>query len=105
MKTLVAVRLSHGARWDPAKPVREQAFWDEHARFMDALFAAGKVVLGGPFADDSGTMLVLAAGSVEEARRMLAGDPWAHQDILHPAEFKEWTIFLDARTRAGEGGP
>ena len=96
---MVAVRLRHGSRWNPAKPVREQAYWDEHARFMDALFDAGKVVLGGPFSDDSGTMVILAAESIEEARRLLEGDPWAQQDILLPAELKEWTIFLDARTR------
>ena len=99
MTSHVAVFLRHGSRWDPAKPVREQAYWDEHARFMDALFDAGEVILGGPFADDSGTMVILATSSVAAAKKILADDPWAHHDILSAHEFKEWTIFLDARTR------
>jgi uncharacterized protein len=39
---------------NPNKSVREQTYWDDHARFMDALFDAGVVILGGPFADGIG---------------------------------------------------
>jgi len=53
MKT-IAVFLRPGSQWNPDLPVREQAYWDEHARFVDALFAAGTVILAGPFADGSG---------------------------------------------------
>jgi hypothetical protein len=55
MKKAIAVFfLRRGSQWNPDKPVREQAYWDDHARFMDALFGAGLVILAGPFADDSG---------------------------------------------------
>ena len=37
MKKTIAVFLRHGPRWNPELPVRKQAYWDEHARFMDAL--------------------------------------------------------------------
>ena len=37
MKKVIAVFQRHGSRWNPDKPIREQAFWDEHARFVDAL--------------------------------------------------------------------
>jgi uncharacterized protein YciI len=100
VKNSVAVFLRRGSRWNPAKPVREQAHWDDHARFMDALFDAGQVILAGPFTDDSGSMVILATGSVEEARGIFAKDPWARHDILVLAEAREWTIFLDARDRA-----
>ena len=40
MKKAMVLFQRHGSAWDPAKPVREQAFWDEHARFVDALRAA-----------------------------------------------------------------
>ena len=56
MTTYYAAFLRPGARWDPAKPVREQPFWDDHARFMDALFEKGAIVLGGPFADRTGSL-------------------------------------------------
>lgn len=97
MKKAIAVFLHRGSQWNPDKPVREQAYWDDHARFMDALFDDGRVVLAGPFADDSGSMVILAVESIEEARAIFQGDPWAKQDVLVVGEFKEWTIFLDAR--------
>ena len=99
MKKTIAVLLRPGAQWNPNKPVREQAYWDEHARFMDSLFEAGAVMLGGPFADGSGSMVILAAESVEAARAIFQDDPWAHQDILLIDQVKEWTIFLDARNK------
>jgi uncharacterized protein len=98
MKT-IAVFLQPGAQWDPEKPAREQPFWDDHARFMDALFEAGKVILGGPFADRRGTMVILAAESVEEARAIFQTDPWTLRDVLLVDEAREWTIFLDRHGR------
>lgn len=100
MKKTIVVFLRPGSRWNPLLPVREQAYWNEHARFMDSLFEAGKVVLGGPFADGSGSMVILMAESAEAARTIFLGDPWARQDVLVAGEVKEWTIFLDARDKA-----
>ena len=100
MTTYYAALLRPGALWDPARPVREQPFWDEHARFMDALFDAGLVVLGGPFADGSGSLVVLAAESADRVRETFREDPWTRHDVLAVADVKEWTIFLDARARA-----
>lgn len=96
MKTIV-VFLRPGSKWNPQLPVRSQPHWDEHARFMDALFDAGLVILGGPFADGSGSMVIMTAESVEAARAIFRGDPWARQDVLVAGEIKDWTIFLDAR--------
>jgi uncharacterized protein YciI len=83
-------------------PVRQQAHWDEHARFVDALFDAGTLVMAGPFADDSGSRVVLGVESVEIARAIMQEDPWARRDILVTGEVKEWTIFLDARDKTQE---
>ena len=99
MKT-IAVFLRHGSRWNADKQVREQAYWDDHARFMDSLFEAGTVILAGPFADESGSMVILAAENVEAAQTIFQEDPWAREDILIAGEFKEWTLFLDSRARA-----
>jgi len=38
MKKAIAIFQRKGSQWNPDKPVREQAYWDEHARFVDALF-------------------------------------------------------------------
>ena len=99
MKKTFAVFWCPGSRWNPAVPVREQVYWDDHARFMDALFEGGEVVLGGPFADGSGSMVILAAASVEAVRAIFQQDPWTQQDVLVISAVKEWTIFLDAGDR------
>jgi uncharacterized protein YciI len=98
MKT-IAVFLRPGSNWNPELPVREQAYWDEHARFMDKLFDEGSVILAGPFADRSGSMVILIAESPEAAIAIFREDPWAHHDILVAVDAKEWTIFLDAREK------
>ena len=99
MTTYYAAFLRPGSGWDPRKAVREQPLWNEHARYMDALFASGVVVLGGPFADRSGSLVILKAESATHARDLYRDDPWTVHDILVVAEVKEWTIFLDERRR------
>ena len=99
MKKVMVLFQRHGSAWDPEKAVRAQAFWDDHARFVDALYAQGKILLAGPFADGSGSLVVLNVDSPEEARAAFHDDPWAKRDILVAADVKEWTIFLDGRDR------
>lgn len=103
MKKTIALFLRPGSRWDQRKPVREQPFWDEHALFVDDLFARGLIMMAGPFAPDgTGALVIMNVESVEEARAIYASDPWAHEDILVTDDAKEWTIFLDAREKQFE---
>jgi uncharacterized protein YciI len=99
MKKTIAVFMRPGSQWNPDKPVRMQAFWGDHARFMDLLFEADEVILAGPFVDGSGSMVILTAESVEAARAVFQEDPWTLHDILVAGEAKEWTIFLDGRNK------
>jgi uncharacterized protein YciI len=99
VKTYFAVFQRPGSRWDPERYVRDQAYWDGHARHMDALFEQGAVVLGGPFADRSGSMVIVRAQDAAAARAMFRDDPWNVEDILVVSDVKEWTIFLDAADR------
>jgi uncharacterized protein YciI len=100
VKKTVAVILRPGSRWDPNKGVREQPSWDEHAQFIDDLFARGLIMLVGPFVPEgTGALAILNVETVEEARALYANDPWASEDILHVADAKEWTIFLDEREK------
>lgn len=99
MTTYYAVFRIPGTKWDTSKTAREQPYWDEHAQFMDALFADGAIVLGGPFADRTGSLVVVTAATAAAARVMFADDPWTTQHVLLVGEIKEWTIFLDARVR------
>ncbi len=100
MKSTFVIFWEHGAAWVPGKTVREQPYWDEHASFMDRLFEQGMVVLGGPFADTSGSLLIVEAESEAEVSAIFAEDPFVAHEIFAPARPKAWLIFLDSRRKA-----
>ena len=67
---------------------------------MDRLFAEGRVVLGGPYADYSRVLLVIQAQDADEAAGLFLEDPWTTGGILMTSEVVGWTVFLDSRRRA-----
>jgi uncharacterized protein YciI len=93
------VERVHGPEWDPSRGRRDQAGWDQHAAFMDALAEEGVVVLGGPVGEAEGetALLVVAADSEAEIHARLAEDPWT-DTLLTTASVKPWVVLL----RAGE---
>ena len=52
-----------------------EALIRDHVTHLKELDKAGKYVMGGPFQDHSGGMLIVKAGSLEEARRIAEADP------------------------------
>ena len=91
------IERARGPAWDHSCGRREQAGWDEHAAFMDALAEEGFVVLGGPMGQGDGenVLLVVDADGEEEARARLAEDPWG-DDMLTTASVKAWSVWLRA---------
>jgi uncharacterized protein YciI len=101
MKKAIALFLEPGPNWDHSKDLREQAYWDEHAKFVDDLFGRGVIMMAGPFEPrGTGALVILNVTTREEAFAIYAGDPWKHQGILQVAEAREWTIFLDSSDTA-----
>lgn len=62
---------------------------------MDALFDAGQIILARFFADESGSLVIFSAESVEATRTIFDLDPWKREDFLVAGEIKEWAIFLE----------
>jgi uncharacterized protein YciI len=89
------VENAKGPAWDHSRRRREQAGWDEHAAFMDALVEEGFIVLGGPIGegDDDHTLLVVDADDEAAIRARLAEDPW-FDGILSIASIRPWSIWL-----------
>jgi hypothetical protein len=52
--------------------------------------------LGGPYADYNRVLLIVEAGSADEALQLLPDDPWETSGILVDPEAIEWTVFLDS---------
>ena len=100
MKNTFVILWAPGPAWVPGKTVREQPYWAEHAEFMDALFENGTVVLGGPFADATGSLVIVEAESEREVAEMFAHDPFVVHDIFALNNLKQWVLFLDARRKS-----
>jgi uncharacterized protein YciI len=100
MKNTFMILWGPGPAWVAGKTVREQPYWDDHAVFMDRLFENGMVLLGGPFADATGSMVIVEAENEQEVADLIAQDPFVVHDIFVLKSLKQWLLFLDARRRA-----
>ena len=100
MKSTFVILWAPGPAWVAGKIVREQPYWAEHATFMDRLFEDGMVVQGGPFADASGSLVIVEAESEQEVAEVFASDPFVVQGIFALSSRKQWLLFLDARRKA-----
>jgi len=49
---------------------------------MDPLDRAGKVILAGPLTDGAGSLILIEADSLEEARAFAADDPYVTEGIF-----------------------
>ena len=97
MKNTFVILWGPGPAWVAGKTVREQPYWDQHATFMDPLFENGMVVLGGPFADTTGSLVIVEAENEQEVADLFANDPFVLHDIFVLRLLKQWLLFLDAR--------
>jgi uncharacterized protein YciI len=75
--------------------MREQAGWDEHARYMDNLLAEGFILMAGPLEGDRETLWIVEAESQDAIRQRMAEDPWSPNEMLTPISIERWTVLLD----------
>ena len=97
MTYFVVFRRREGP-WDWSRGMREQADWDAHAAFMDALAAEGFVVLGGPLGDGKRVLHVVDAPDEAAVRARLAEDPWERTGLLRTVSVEPWEVLLRAPT-------
>jgi uncharacterized protein YciI len=76
-----------GPAWQKGVPLIQQPGIQDHANYMRKLAKEGTLVLGGPLIDDqaqvfTGAMMILAAASPEEAKRLLEIDPAQKSEVL-----------------------
>jgi uncharacterized protein YciI len=94
MRKAFVVLSAAGPARDLAKDARAQPYWDEHARFIDGV-TAGFILLGGPFEDEGGAMLIVRADSEADVRARITPDPWYAHGILQLRSIHRWDIFID----------
>ena len=95
MPRFFLVENAVGPDWDYSRGRREQAGWDEHAAFMDALVDEGFIVLGGPTGEgeNDNTMVIVEAEDEDEIRERFGTDPWA-DTILVIDRIRPWKVWL-----------
>ena len=93
----VLIRWRAGPTWTGGPP-EEQPGWDEHAAFVDDLVERGIFVMGGPFADYSGSFAILENVSEDEARELVLGDPFAGNGVFELDDVRAWNVYVDELT-------
>jgi uncharacterized protein YciI len=78
-----------GPAWKSDVGFFDQAGIRDHVAYMGQFLAKGQLVMGGPFLDDSGGMMIMRAASMDEARARAEGDPTVKAGLLKVA-VKPW---------------
>jgi dienelactone hydrolase/uncharacterized protein YciI len=92
--------------WDWTKPMRQQAEWDAHAAFMDALESEGFIVAGGPLGSEdeaARVMHVCNSHDAETVEARMLEDPWTPMGMLLTVSIEPWTVLLGGLSRRDGG--
>src|ERR1700681_1846746 len=96
MQARTVVLFSTGAAWVTGRGSRQQPYWAAHAAFIDGLTDRGLLLAGGPFADESGAMNILACSPDElDIPRIYAEDPFVVHGIFVVERVFPWLVFVD----------
>lgn len=77
-------------------PMRRQAQWEAHAKFMDDLTDDESIILGGPLGDEDEAKRVLHIMSAPDAasiEKRLNDDPWTPARLI-TVSIEPFTILL-----------
>jgi uncharacterized protein YciI len=96
----ILVRFRAGPAWTSGPP-DDQPAWDEHAGFVDDLVERGIMVMGGPFADYSGSMSLYENVDEATARELVAADPFIANGVFVLEEVRAWNVYVDELTPSG----
>jgi len=80
---------SPGPQWVHSLSFREQPGVMEHVAYMAAFAENGTLLLGGPFLDNSGGMMILKAETMEEAEKIANDDPTVKSGLLN-VQVRQW---------------
>ena len=73
---------------------KRQAVRPSHRDYLRGLADQGKLLHAGPFADDSGSLIVYEAGSSDEVQAILNNDPFTKEGIITDSVIREWNRVL-----------
>jgi uncharacterized protein YciI len=83
-----------GPTWDANLPYPQQPGVEDHVAYMKTCFEQGRILMGGPFADDSGGMMLLEAGDLQEATNIARADPKVRDGLL-VVQVHPWRVVFE----------
>ena len=93
----VIVRVGAGPTWTSGPP-ENQPGWPEHERFIDDLVDRGTVVMGGPYSDYSGSLVLVEGMTSGEARQVFEQDPFVRNGVFVLEDVRDWIVYVDRLT-------
>jgi uncharacterized protein YciI len=93
----VIVRWRAGPTWTSGPP-EDQPGWVEHADYIDDLIERDIFVMGGPYADFSGSHTILENVTEEEARELVLRDPFVANGVFVLDDIRTWNVYVDELT-------
>jgi uncharacterized protein YciI len=98
-----------GPAWSQDQPPLMQPGIQEHFAYMDELHRRGRLVLGGPLTKDiarpelAGVLLVIDAGSLDEAKALVLADPGLKAGIMRLKDVHQFLAYIGSVTKVAEG--
>ena len=88
---MFVVIYTPGPAWQTVKTVAELPFFREHIRYMQQVFAARQLLMGGAFLDNQGGLGILDVANEAQALEILAHDPAVLAQFLE-AHLHPWHV-------------
>jgi uncharacterized protein YciI len=101
---MFVVIYTPGPAWLQGKSVSEQPFYREHGRYMQQVFAAKQLLMGGAFLDNQGGLGILDVANEAQAREIVAHDPAVLARVFEPHLHPWHAYFNQYQARSAQSG-
>ena len=91
---MFAVIYTFGPAWQSGKRVSEQPSFREHITYMEQVFAARQLLMGGPFLDTQNALAILDVADEAQARDIVSHDPFVQAQVLEP-HLHSWHAYFN----------
>src|SRR5215472_6816370 len=91
---MFVVIYTFGPAWQSGKQVDDQPSFREHLQYMEQVFAARQLLMGGPFLDTESALAILDVEDEAQARDIVAHDPFVLAGVLEP-HLHSWHAYFN----------
>ena len=71
---------------------------DEHVAYLNKLKDDGTLVAAGPYADLTGGTILYQTDTLQDAEKLVEGDPYTQADVSRDRHLREWKVTVGSVT-------